>query len=511
MADNITNNKLVAKNTVFLYFRTMIILVVSLFTSRVILNALGVEDYGIYNVVGGVVAMFNVISGALSNAISRFITFELGKGLSEKLKIVFSTSINIQYLIAIIILVIGEIVGVWFLNYKMNIPPERLAAANWVLQLSLMTFCVNLTNIPYNACIIAHEMMDVFAYVSILEAVLKLLICYLIIISPWDKLIFYATLQLCVAIIIKMTYNIYCRNHFEECHYYFIFDKLIMKEMTGFAGWNFFTNSAYVFNTQGVNLLINIFFGVTVNAARGIATQVESAVMQLVNSFTTALNPQITKNYAAGNNDEMVSLVCRGAKFSYYLLFVFALPVLMETETLLTIWLKLVPPHAVNFVRLAIVAALINIIGKTGFTACMATGIIRRYVLWVTSVGFLAFPLTWIAFAMGAPSEATYIVFIAVYAVVEAVRLWIMKGLLHFPVGKFVREVVVKIALVTLVSAIIPVVFTVLFEPSLIRTICSIIISLLSAALSIYLLGLTTNERSLIIGTVVKKIHIKKS
>lgn len=503
------NNKRVAKNTLFLYFRTMIILVVSLFASRVILNALGVEDYGIYNVVGGVVAMFNVISGALSNAISRFITFELGKGLSEKLKMVFSTSVNIQYLIAIIILLIGEIVGVWFLNYKMNIPPERLAAANWVLQLSLMTFCVNLTNIPYNACIIAHEMMDVFAYVSILEAVLKLLICYLIIISPLDKLIFYGTLQLCVAIIIKMTYTFYCRKHFQESHYHFIFDKQIMKEMTGFAGWNFFTNSAYVFNTQGVNLLINIFFGVTVNAARGIATQVESAVMQLVNSFTTALNPQITKNYAAGNYDEMVSLVCRGAKFSYYLLFVFALPVLMETETLLTIWLKLVPSHAVNFVRLAIVASLINIIGKTGFTACMATGNIRRYVLWVTSVGFLAFPLTWIAFAMGVPSEATYVVFIVVYAVVEAVRLWIMKGLLNFPVGKFIREVVVKITMVTLVSAFIPVVFTILIDPSLMRTICSIMICLLSAASSIYLIGLTTNERTFIVETIKTKIHLK--
>ena len=511
MKNCFSNNKRIAKNTLFLYLRTLIILVVSLYTSRIVLNALGVEDYGIYNVVGGVVAMFNVISGALSSAISRFITFELGKGISEKLKTVFSTSVNIQVFFAIIILIIGEIVGVWFLNYKMNIPTERMVAANWVLQLSLLTFCVNLTNIPYNACIIAHEKMDVFAYVSIFEAVLKLLICYLIIVSPWDKLIFYASLQVCVVAIIRITYTVYCRKYFEESHYHFVFDKQTMKEMTGFVGWNLFTNSAYVFNTQGVNILINIFFGVTINAARGIATQVESAIMQLVNSFTTALNPQITKNYAAGNNDEMVSLVCRGAKFSYYLLFLFALPVIVETDSILKIWLKLVPPHAVNFVRLAIIAALMNIIGKTGFTACMATGNIRRYVLWVTSIGFLAFPLTWVAFALGAPSEATYIVFIIVYAAVEAVRLWIMKDLLHFPVGLFVREVVVKIVFVTVLSAIIPVIFTSLIEPSLIRVICTIIISVISAALTIYLFGLTTNERQLIVGMILNKIHSKKT
>lgn len=511
IVENLSDNKRIAKNTIFLYFRTLVILVVSLFTSRVILNALGVENYGIYNVVGGVVAMFTVISGALSNAISRYITFELGKGGAEKLSTVFSTSVNIQYLIALIIFIIGEIVGVWFLNNKMNIPPERMEAANWVLQLSLLTFCINLTNVPYNACIIAHEKMDVFAYVSIFEAVLKLTICYLIVVSLWDKLIFYASLQVCVAIIIRMTYTIYCRKNFEESHYHFLFDKGTMKEMTGFAGWNFFTNSAYVFNTQGVNLLINIFFGVTVNAARGIATQVESAVMQLVNGFTTALNPQITKNYAAGNNDEMVSLVCRGAKFSFYLLFVFALPVVIETEAILTIWLKLVPPHAVNFVRLAIVAALVNIIGKTGITACMATGNIRSYVLWVTSVGLFAFPLIWIAFELGASSEAAYVVFIVVYTAVEAVRLWIMKGLLNFPVGKFIKEVVAKIAVVTITSAIFPFVFTILIEPSLIRTICAIIISLISAVLSIYLFGLTPNERNLIVGMVTSKINLRKS
>ena len=451
-----TNNKRIAKNTLFLYFRTLVILVVSLFTSRVILNVLGVEDYGTYNVVGGIVAMFHAVSGALSSAISRFITFELGKGNKNRLSLIFSSSVNIQFGISLIVLLIGEIVGVWFLNYKMNIPVERIPAANWVLQCSLLTFCINLVSVPYNACIIAHEKMKAFAYVSILDALLKLSVCYLIMVSPWDKLISYAVLLLCVSIIIRMTYGIYCHRNFEESHYKLVYDREVLKEMTGFAGWNFFTNSAYVFNTQGVNLLINLFFGVSVNAARGIATQVDHAVMQLVNSFTTALNPQITKNYAAGDMDAMFQLVCRGAKFSYMLLFLFALPIMVETEYVLTIWLKIVPDHAVNFVRLAIIASLVHVIGKTGYTAAMATGKIRRYVLWVTTVGCMVFPFTWLAFEFGAPSEATYIVFIVVYLVVEVVRLWVMKGLLDFPISMFMREVVLKVLLVTIVSVPLP-------------------------------------------------------
>ena len=483
-------------------------MLITLYTSRIILNVLGVQDYGIYNVVGGVVAMFGVISGALSSSISRFITFELGKGNTEKLNKIFSSSVNIQFLIAVIVYTIGELVGLWFLNYKMNIPTDRLEAANWVLQCSLLAFCINLISVPYNACIIAHEKMKAFAYVSILEALLKLGVCSLIIISPVDKLISYSTLLVGVSICIRSTYTIYCHRHFEESHYRFVFDKGILKEMTGFAGWNFFTNSAYIFNTQGVNILINLFFGVTVNAARGIAAQVDHAVMQFVNSFTTALNPQITKNYAAGSMKEMFMLVCRGSKFSFFLLFVFALPVLIETEYILTIWLKLVPPHAVNFVRLAIIASMVHILGKTGYTAVMATGRIRRYVIWITAVGCLVFPLTWLAFELGAPSESTYIVFIIVYTAVEIVRLCLMKEQLHFPVSMFMKEVIVKIIIVAMFSVIFPIMFVYCIESSLLRTILSVIICLISSITSICIFGLTTNERLQITNLAKKKLHI---
>ena len=274
MQDTSANNKRIAKNTLLLYFRTIIIMLVSLYTSRVILNVLGVEDYGIYNVVGGFVAMFSMISGALSASISRFITFELGRGDKERLNQVFSMSINIQVAIVLIILLLGVSLGGWFLNEKMNIPVERMTAANWVLYCSLVVFCINLISIPYNACIIAHEHMNAFAYVSILDAFSKLGVCYMITISPFDKLASYAVLLAVAALLIRVVYGVYCNRHFVECHYRWTKDTLLFKQMFGFSSWSFLTNACTIFNTQGVNILINMFFGVALNAARGVANQV---------------------------------------------------------------------------------------------------------------------------------------------------------------------------------------------------------------------------------------------
>lgn len=495
MPDTSQNNKRIAKNTLLLYFRTIFIMFISLYTSRVILNTLGVEDYGIYNVVGGFVAMFSLLSGSLSNSISRFITFELGKGNLEKLKLIFITSINIQIGISIVVFILGEFIGLWFLNYHMNIPNGRMIAANWVLHCSLLMFCINLISIPYNACIIAHEHMKAFAYVSILEASLKLFICYFIIVSPYDKLISYAVLLVIVSIIIRIVYGIYCGRHFEECRYKWTKDTLLVKEMTGFAGWSFFTNACYLFNTQGVNLLINIFFGVVLNAARGIATQVEGAIMQFVNNFTTAINPQITKNYAAGNIQEMNKLVCRGAKFSYFLLLLFALPVMLETEYILRLWLKIVPEHAVIFLRLTIIGTMFNMLGNTGYTACAATGNIRRYVLWISAIGCLVFPLTWIAYKLRMPVESTYIIFILVYICVDVVRLYIMQGLLKFPAIMFIKDVVGKIILVTTLAIILPVFVYNIMEQSFLRFALVTFICTISSCMSIYLVGLSVNEK----------------
>lgn len=489
------SNKRIAKNTILLYFRTILIMLITLYTSRVILNALGAEDYGIYNVVGGVVAMFSLLSGSLSNAISRFITFELGRGDIRRLSVIFSTSVNIQLGLSLLIMVLGSAVGGWFLNTQMNIPDGRMMAANWVLYCSLLMFCVNLISIPYNACIIAHERMAAFAYVSILEVSLKLLICYLIVVSPFDKLISYAILLVFVALIIRFVYGIYCNRHFEECRYRPVYDCSLLKQMGSFAGWQFMSNGCWLLNTQGVNILINMFFGVALNAARGIATQVDGAIQQFVNNFMTVVNPQITKDYAAGRIKEMFTLVCRGAKFSYFLLMLFAIPIMLETEYILTLWLKTVPDHTVIFLRLTIIGSMLNMLGGTGLTACMATGNIKRYSIWISSVGILVFPLTWIAFECGLPVESTYFVFIIVYVGVTIVRLYIMKELLHFPPFLFIRKVIVPMLIVTPAATILPFFTANSLAPSFWRLCLTVIVSLISSAASIYLIGLTSNER----------------
>lgn len=506
MSNQSANNKRIAKNTLLLYMRTFLLMTISLFTSREVLAALGVDDYGIYNVVGGFVAMFSVISGALSSSISRFITFELGHGDKEKLNKIFSTSVNIQLLIGLLILILGETVGVWFLNTQMNIPSERLTAANWVLHCSLLSFIIGLISVPYNAAIIAHERMKAFAYVSILEAVLKLLVVYMLLVSDFDKLIIFSVLTLVVAVLIRFVYAVYCKRNFLECRYHFVYDKPLMKEMTGFAGWNFLTNGSYMLNTQGINILINLFFGVAMNAARGIATQVDSAVMQFVNNFTVALNPQIIKSYASGDKEAMFKLICRGSKFSYLLLLFFAVPFICEAEIILSLWLESVPDYTVTFFRLTVLISMVNILGNAQYTACQATGKIKNYTIVITSIGCLVFPLTWILYKCGMPVETAYYVFIVIYLILDIARLFFMRSLLQFPIRMYVREVFVVIALVTVAAIILPIV-EIYFLPQLWwRLPITIIVSSISVSASVYLIGLTESERNMIVRSIKAKL-----
>ena len=299
------NNKRIAKNTLLLYFRMLLMMLVSLYTSRVVLKALGVEDYGIYNVVGGVVAMFSVLSGSLSTAISRFLNFELGKEDKKGLEKVFSSSVTIQFGLSLIVLLLAETIGLWFLNNKMVLPEDRVYAANWVFQLSLITFVLNLISIPYNAAIVAHERMSAFAYISIMEAVGKLLVAYIIVMSPIDRLIMYSVMLTGIAGFIRIAYGIYCKRNFEECRYHYIYDKTLLYKMFKFAGWNFIGASSSILRDQGGNIVINLFCGPAVNAARAIASQVNIAINSFVSNFMIALNPQITKSYASGNHSYM--------------------------------------------------------------------------------------------------------------------------------------------------------------------------------------------------------------
>lgn len=493
------NNKRIAKNTLLLYVRMLFTMAVSLFTSRVILNTLGVEDYGINNVVGGIVTMFSVLSGSLSSSISRFITFELGKGNIERLKTIFSTGVNIQLGMSVLIIIIAEAVGIWFLNTKMNIPTDRMVAANWVFQCAILTFVLNLLSVPYNAAIIAHEKMSAFAYISVVEVTLKLIIVYMLTISPFDRLKTYAVLLLCVGAVIRFIYGYYCKRHFEECTYHFVFDKPVLKEMTGFAGWNFLGNGAYMLNTQGVNILMNLYFGVAVNAARGIATQVDAALKQFVNNFTTAVNPQITKSYAQGDLAYMHKLVCRSAKFSAFLMMFFAVPIILETNTILTIWLKTVPDYAVIFLQWIIISSFMDtVLANSLVTSMFATGKIKRYQIIVTTVGCLVFPLSWIAFKLGFEPQVGYILYFIIYTILLFVRLYLLKDMVKLPVMMYIREVLYKLAPIIVVGFSIPGILILTMDAGWLRLILVCLLSVLVTAASEYFIGLSNKEKNFV-------------
>ena len=489
------NNKRIAKNTLLLYFRMLFMMVVSLYTSRVILNALGVEDFGIYNVVGGVVAMFTVISGSLSAAISRFITYELGKGDQSKLNKIFSASVTIQLLLSLRIVILIESVGVWFLNTKMTIPVDRMAAANWVLQFSIITFVVNLISVPYNAAIIAHEKMSAFAYISILEAMGKLAIAFLIMWSPIDKLIYYAILMCTVAIIVRFTYGHYCKKHFAECTYHFHWDKDILKQMFGFAGWNFIGASSTILRDQGGNIILNMFFGPSVNAARGIANQVNGAITGFVQNFMTALNPQITKSYAYGNYGYMMTLVFQGARLSFYMLLLLSLPVLVNTHYILVIWLKLVPEHAVLFVQLILVFAMCESISNPLITAMLATGKIRNYQIVVGGMQLLNLPISYWCLQCGCIPESILIVAICISLGCLAARLFMLRNMIGLSIVLYVKDVILNILVVAAISVIIPYILTKYMSESFVTF---VIISLLTVTCTIIAelcVGCSSEER----------------
>ena len=503
--ESANNNKRIAKNTLLLYVRMLFSMVVSLFTSRVILNTLGVEDFGIYNVVGGIVAMFTIISGSLTSAISRFLTFELGKGDKEKLKTIFSTSVNIQLGLSAIIILIGEVVGIWFLNNQMNIPAERMMAANYILQCSLGIFVLNLLSVPYNASIIAHEKMGAYAYISILDIVLKLAVAYAIMLSPFDRLISYGVLLLAESIFIRLIYGLYSKRNFEECTYHLIYDKAVLRKMVSFAGWNFLGVTAGTLNTQGVNILMNVYFGVAVNAARGIAVQASAAISQFVQSFTTAVNPQITKSYAAGDMTYMHTLVCQSSKFSAYLFLLMAIPLSVETSEIFEIWLKNPPEYAVLFFRLSLLGTLMDsVLSNSLMTAIFATGDIKKYQVYVTICGGMVFPLTWLAYLMGASPDSTYIIYFIIYCVVLYVRLHVIQQKVHLQIKEYARRVLVKFIPVAVLSYLVPISIAYLMPASFGRILITTIVSVVITCAIIYSIGLTIGERNMVMSKVKK-------
>lgn len=490
------SNRRIAKNTMLLYMRMILMTLIGIYTSRVILQTLGVIDYGLYNAVGGVIGMFNIVTSSLSTAVGRYLTYELGRGDMKRLKLVFSTSINIQFALAIIIVIVAGTVGCWFVNYKMNIPDGRLSAANWVLFCCILSSAVSLVSVPYNSSIVSHEKMNIYAYMSILGAALKLAIVFALYVSPVDKLKTYSVLLLIVSLVMRYIYYLYCKKHFKECSYTFVYDKQLIKDMTKFAGWSFFGNGAWVLNTQGVSILVNIFFGVTLNAARGIASQVEGIATTFVNNFMVAMNPQITKLYASGDLSNLHILVCRGARFSFFLMVFFGIPCCLETERLLVLWLGVVPEYTILFVRLSFVASICTLLGNTLVTAQYATGDIKRYQIIITIFGSFVFPLTWLAFKLGGNPAWTYIVYSAVYFVLVFVRIYLVKDMIHMPWQMYVKNVLAKSALVAAISIILPLTIYLKMPNTIYRFILVWLVSLIVSSTVIYWVGMDSVERN---------------
>lgn len=505
------SNKRVAQNTLYLYFRTFIVMVISIYTSRVVLDVLGVENYGIYNVVGGFVSLFSVLSGTLTAATQRFLSFELGKETPDIRK-VFSTALNIHIILAIVVFLILETGGIWFIKTQMNISPERMTAANWVFQCSIATFCINIISIPYNAAIIAYERMSAFAYISIFEVSAKLLTIYLLYIVVFDPLIAYALFMFSIAVVVRCIYGWYCKTKFSECRYSFIFDKVVFRDMISFNGWNFIGSTASVMNGQGINLLMNLFFGVTVNAAKGVATQVDSAINSFVQNFMMALSPQITKSYAAGDYSTVNKIILLGSKFSFFMFLVVCLPFFLNIEYILSIWLKQVPEYTAVFVRCAIIFSLCQSLSQCLYSTMLATGKIKQYQIVVGTLSIMAFPLSYVFFKLGLSAVFGYVATIICSLLCLVARLRMLQSMLSgFSAMTYIRKVIFPI-----ICSIIPIACIIgpirLFIHD-ISFMIFIVESLLCFAVCVcvvFFISMTQKEREYIIGIISRKLNIHR-
>ena len=497
----------VARNTLMLYFRQILIMAVSLYTVRVVLNVLGAEDYGIYNVVAGVVTMFGFLSGAMATASQRYFSFDIGKGDVEHLKKTFAVTFQIYVLLALVIVLVAESLGLWFVNTKLVIPEARLTAANWIFQAAIVSFLLTLITTPYMASIIAHENMNVYAYASIVEVALKLGIVFLLRVLPFDKLILYGLLLAAVALVNTSVYRFYCRVHYTECKVLFVRDGSLFREIISYSGWNLFGAAVGVVKNQVINILLNLHFGTIVNAARGVASQVNSAVVNFGQNFSTALRPQIIKTYAAERKDETMNLVFRGCKFTFFLMYLFALPLCLEMKTILSLWLKNPPEYSVCFTQLALIDAVIDSISYPLMTLAQATGKIKLYQGLVGGVLLCNLPVSYIALQFGVSAYAVMIVAICITVTAFLVRLIIIKHLAKFSIRNFIQKTILPCLLVAFLASLAPLVFYFHFAEGFFRLCATTFISISSTALCVLFIGMNYMERKALIASVKSKLR----
>ncbi|MCI2088598.1 MAG: hypothetical protein LKK21_09330 [Prevotella sp.] len=502
-----SDTKRIAKNTAFLYIRQVLVMLVSIYTSRVILQVLGASDYGVYNVVGGIVTMLSFLNGALSSSSSRFLTYELGKGNLEKMKKTFAASLNLHICVALLVLLLGETIGLWFFYNYLNIPQDRLHAAFWVYQFSIITTMMNFTQVPYNASLIAHENMSIYAYVGLYDAFSKLAIVYLLLISPIDKLIFYALLLMLNSVGIQLFYRFYTSKKYLECRFNIVKDRTLYKTLLGYSGWDLFGGVAVVCQGQGINILLNMFFGPVVNAARAIAVQVQNAIASFVNNFLTAVRPQVVKIYAQGNTDEMYRLTFSAAKFSYLLMLAFALPICFEIDTILNLWLGKSYPKDTNiFVIIILCTYLMETFHSSSLMAFHAIGKIKLGNIVGGTLMILALPLSYIALKLGAPA---YSVFLVIFFVNFTQMFWgwiVVHRYVKFSYLKLIHLVYFPTIIITLITMVVPLVYRILMSEGILRFISSSITIELVLMICVYYIAMNKEEREKAVSIIKNKL-----
>lgn len=504
------DNKRIAKNTLYLYLRMGIGMLVSLYTSRIVLQQLGVVDYGIYGVVGGMVVLFSALQSSMGGATQRFITIEIGKENNKSANTTFNTSVHIHALIVLLFVLIIEPIGLWFLKNEMQIPVDRLFAAGIVFQCAVASTVIVFMNIPFMAVVVAYERMNAFAYISIIEIFLKLGVAFLLQLDLKDKLILYAILMSLIPFVSNIFYYWYCRR-FEITKFRKIFIKSTFKEMLAFAGWTLWGNVSAVLASQGLNVLLNVFFGPAVNAARTIAVQVQTVIMQFSTNFQTAVNPQITKDYATGDLERMNLLILRSSKITLYLLLVLAIPIMVEIADILKLWLGEFPDYTVSFAIIIIVTSIVDAISRPIITAVSASGKIRKYQVVVGVILLMTLPVSYITLRLGGDPNSVFIANLIVIVTAMFVRLFMAKPIIGISVSGFLFDVIIRGIITSSIAFTSASLFRMLLDNSLISTAIVIITSFVITVFVSYFLGLNKTERTFINSYVmsIKKLITK--
>ncbi len=497
MSNTSINNARIAKNTMLLYFRMLFMMLVSLYTSRVVLNTLGVVDFGIYNVVGGVVAMLGFLTGSLGAASSRYITCDLGKGNMAVMKRTFGNIKSIHYILAGVIFLLGETIGLWFMATKLQIPSDRSIAALWVYQFSVLSSIMAVISVPYNATIIAHERMSAFAYISIVDALLKLLIVFLLVIVPYDKLIVYAFLYFCIQVFDQIVYIVYCHKKFKETHTKCCYDRALFKEMFTFAGWTINGNLAVMGYTQGLNILLNMFFGPAVNAARGIAVQVQGVCQQFCGNFQMALNPQLIKSYAQKDLYSMHGLLIKSSKFSFYILYFIALPLMFEAGLVLKLWLSIVPDYTISFLRLVLIIGLLYTLSNPIIVSVHATGKLKRFQIIEGSMLLMIVPIAYFLLKFfGIAPEYVFIVHIVVELCTQYARVKVVLPMIQMQLKVYFKEVITPIFLVAILSPLLPFLLYMNLQEGLVSFLIVCSLCVISVSIIVFFVGCKKSEQN---------------